>query len=268
MPRAVVLLLVLACAAPGAAQELPAPAGLPAAPPAPVFAGDLPTVGAYLRGLPDDLAAAGSSLASVRTLPWALGGAAATAFAATVDDGVRDWFRSHHPLEGASGAGDVLGQGYTHAGVALGLFTFGRLARSRRETEAGAAAAEALIVNSLVTVGLKTATRRARPGDGARNAFPSGHASSTAALGASLAAVYDWRPGIAVPLGLLTVFVGASRLEDDVHWGSDVVAGIALGGLIGAAVGNSRRQRPPRNWAVLPSIPAAGGGGLLVAFPF
>lgn len=44
---------------------------------------------------------------------------------------------------------------------------------------------------------------------------------------------YGWKAG--VPAFLLAAGVGASRLSDDVHWASDVVAGATLGIWMGYA---------------------------------
>jgi len=269
-----VLALLLLSAVPCAAQ-LPGVASPAAAPVLPVpgqkdgaAGAGVPSVGDYLRGVPGDFAAAGSTLASKRTFPWVLAGAAATALAFGADDEVRAWFGDHDPLGGTQRIGNTLGLGDVHAGVALGLFGVGQIAGSRREADAGMAVAEAILVNSLLTTAIKQTTRRARPDDGARNAFPSGHTSSTAALASSLSAMYDWHPGVAVPLGLLTAFVAASRLESDVHWFSDVVAGAALGGTVGSTVGRAWRHGTARGWAVLPFLPEPGAGGLLLVGRF
>lgn len=273
----VALVLAVPCAAaddaaaPASSVLAPAdaPAAIPPAPaPLPADVTAVPSLGTYLRGVPADLKASGAAFASGRIFPWALAGTAATALAFTVDDEVREWFLENDPLGGQSDIGDVLGQGYTHALVAGSYLAYGHLGGKRREADIGMAVSEALVVNSLLTVTLKQVVGRERPDDGADNSFPSGHASSTAALSASLSAMYDWRPAVAVPLGALTLFVAASRLEDDVHWFSDVVAGMALGGVVGASVGEAWRHGKAREWAVLPWTPGAGGAGLVVVRAF
>jgi membrane-associated phospholipid phosphatase len=239
----------------------------PAAPPCAERGAPLPSLGDCLAGIPADLVSGTKAIASPRVLPWAFAGAAATGAAFAFDDRVRAWFLGHDALGGASHAGYVLGLGTTHAAVAAGLLVAGGATGSRREVDAGVTVAEALVVNELVTDALKAIVHRERPGNGAHDSFPSGHASGTAALSASLAAVYGWPPGLTVPLGILTAFVGASRLADDAHWFSDVVGGVAIGGVIGAAFGNDSRDRRASSWTVLP-FPSGGGGGLLLARAF
>jgi len=91
---------------------------------------------------------------------------------------------------------------------------------------------------------LKRATHRPRPGwkrfrrNGWRS-FPSSHVAGPVAL---LTALWVGSPpraraAIAVALGGVLLAVGVERLRDGAHWPSDVVAGGALGVLVGGALG-------------------------------
>jgi membrane-associated phospholipid phosphatase len=73
--------------------------------------------------------------------------------------------------------------------------------------------------------------------------FPSGHASSTATLAASISEMYDWDLKLAVPLYVTTVLVSASRIQADQHHLSDVVAGMTLGTLVGTSFAKSRKEK-------------------------
>ncbi|MDX6520102.1 MAG: hypothetical protein QOJ31_1564 [Gaiellales bacterium] len=96
------------------------------------------------------------------------------------------------------------------------------------------------IGDSLVTNVVKAAVDRARPTLDPAAAhlgpsFPSGHSSSAAAMFAALALLAGRRRSsparaalVAVAVGL-TVAVACSRVLLDLHWVSDVVAGVALG---------------------------------------
>lgn len=100
----------------------------------------------------------------------------------------------------------------------------------------------AMIGSALLTPAFKTAFHVARPSalySGAEAySFPSGHATSAAALYltlawmASYALARRWRP-LAWLLAALAILVTAiSRVYVGAHWPSDVVAGVALGGAL------------------------------------
>lgn len=75
------------------------------------------------------------------------------------------------------------------------------------------------------------ATRRYVPSD--RYSFPSGHSLNAFAIGSVLALSF---PPLAAPLLLVAASVAASRVVLGRHFLSDVLAGSALGALIGGSV--------------------------------
>ncbi|MEY2966959.1 MAG: hypothetical protein RLY50_1009 [Actinomycetota bacterium] len=101
-------------------------------------------------------------------------------------------------------------------------------------------------VTALLTSGLKDAFGRARPAGaealGAVSAaFPSGHASNTAAFTLATAlvvsVVWPMRQRQALTAAVVVSFVmGWTRLALGVHWVSDVLAGWALGAAVAVAV--------------------------------
>ena len=100
----------------------------------------------------------------------------------------------------------------------------------------------ALLLNNLVTGKLKDEFQRRRPdeanhntyfegGEGGRHyaSFPSAHTSTAFTFATSLATVYHdhkWVPPVAYSMATL---VGLSRIHDNKHWTTDVLAGAAVG---------------------------------------
>jgi membrane-associated phospholipid phosphatase len=114
---------------------------------------------------------------------------------------------------------------------------------------------ETLAVNLLATEALKFAIARERPmviylgkedpkvaehPDDWYVSFPSGHASTSFASVAALAAIADLRGHDAVPIWLVGLPVAAGisylRVAGMHHWTTDVLAGATLGTLVGATV--------------------------------
>lgn len=104
----------------------------------------------------------------------------------------------------------------------------------------------------IVTTGLKYATGRYRPNQSPDDhgrfkpfsghvSFPSGHATTAFALAAGLSTetAAAWVPFVAYPAATLTAW---SRLHDDQHWLSDVVAGAFIGHWVGRKVVQLQRD--------------------------
>lgn len=91
--------------------------------------------------------------------------------------------------------------------------------------------------------------------------FPSGHALGSAALWGSLAVVAAARLGRAIALAVavtVPVLIAVTRVLLGVHYPSDVVAGLAIGWLVAAALAPLSRStgpidRPDRPLALRPS---------------
>jgi membrane-associated phospholipid phosphatase len=174
-----------------------------------------------------------------------------------------DWFRERAAASGGTaarrlaravrplGAPEVLGPA-----LLLG-YLGGRALDRPGLTAATVRMGAAVVIASAAAEGLKIAVGRVRPIDIAgetdhfkpfsgHDSFPSGHATlafaSATALDRETGA--GWVPWVAYPLAGL---VGWSRVRDDLHWTSDVVAGAALGYWVARKTEDAFRVRAERS---------------------
>jgi membrane-associated phospholipid phosphatase len=156
-------------------------------------------------------------------------GAAAASFA---DDEVRDSINSSgsgwgRKLETAGGP--MWGSLFT-----AGMFAAGRLSDRPRFRAMTYDMVGAVVVTFSYAQVIKVAVGRERPNGENNQSFPSGHASNAFTLAAVAERHYGWKVG--VPAYLLAGVVGASRIQQDKHYVSDVVAGATLGYIVGRTV--------------------------------
>lgn len=204
----------------------------------------VPSVGTYLRGIPRDMLEGTKGIIARDNLAIGLIGAGLTGLSFPLDHGVKGYFQDRRPLNGAADVGNWLGQWTLHVGIGAGLFGAGELFGDKKIADTGMAAVEALIVSGIITEGLKYTIGRTRPnGSGDEMSFPSGHVSSTATLAATISEMYDWDLRLAIPLYLTTAFVGASRIQSNMHYLSDVVAGMTVGTIVGKSFAKSFKDR-------------------------
>ena len=184
-------------------------------------------------------------------VPLLVGGAAAVG-ASALDEDVRK-------SVGQRGWSDTLetagGPIYSTVLVA-GMFTAGRFATGTRFRAMTYDMLDAAIVNATYTQALKLATGRERPNGEDNRSFPSGHTSNAFALAAVAERHYGWKVG--VPAYAFAGLMGASRLHQDKHYLSDVVAGAAIGYIVGRTVVrvNSRPLEPGHHvvWNLTPIL--------------
>ncbi len=77
------------------------------------------------------------------------------------------------------------------------------------------------------------------PGSGVGSSFPSGH--TTAAFAAATVFAYEYKDQIVIPVIAYSVagLVGVSRITENAHWTTDMLAGFALGYICGKQVVNN-----------------------------
>lgn len=203
----------------------------------------VPSVGYYVKEFIPDLWGGTKRIFSRDNAPLVLIGIGLTGLAFTVDHQVQEYFLEKKPMEHPANIGDKVGRGYFPVVVGMALLGAGEWSDDKKMADTGIVTLEALLVTVIATESLKYATNRNRP-DGRDNmSFPSGHASSTASLAASVSEMYDWDLRIAVPLYMVTAFVGASRIQSNDHHLSDVIAGITLGTLVGSSFAKYQKEK-------------------------
>lgn len=137
--------------------------------------------------------------------------------------------------------GATMGQAvYPVAASALCL-TLGRLDRSGKLERFGSNLLRAQAINGIVTLSMKGAINRTRP-NGRPYSYPSGHTSVSFTTAAVIE--HDFGPKAGVPAFLGAAYVALSRLQENKHYLSDVIAGGILGSYIGFKVSGRSGRLP------------------------
>ena len=165
------------------------------------------------------------------------------------------------------------------------MYAIGRWGGNERLADLGLHGTEAIIAATLVTGSIKVTAGRQRPfvnvetpdsfqlfrgvGDDSYRSFPSGHSSTAfAAAAAVVTETRKWWPNaqwaIAPTMYGGAALVGVSRMYNNKHWASDVMAGAAIGTFAGRKVVRYHHTHPGNKldeWLLTASIsPAADGG--------
>jgi membrane-associated phospholipid phosphatase len=152
--------------------------------------------------------------------------------------------------------------------VAASLYVIGRRGGNAHVEDIGLHAAESILLADLVTGAIKVVAGRARPEVDVNNprdfqlfrgwkgsafqSFPSGHTTSAFAFAATMSSeLARWQPGTRWTAGPIfytgAALVGASRMYNNKHWASDVLAGAAIGTFVGTKVVRFQHSHPG-NW--------------------
>ena len=183
--------------------------------------------------------------------------AGATILLTTADEPARDIARQVQSpfLTGLSRYGlEPFGETYTFVFVG-GMIAAGEISGRDRTRSTGYLAAESLLLSGLVARIPKLLLGRQRPdawppaspydfkGPLKGSSFPSGHTTAVFSVASVVAYQYRntrWVPPVAYSIAGLT---GISRIYDDRHWLSDVVAGALLGTVTGIFLCKNREDR-------------------------
>jgi hypothetical protein len=186
-------------------------------------------------------------------------GVAATGIGSRFDSNARESLIGQAP--GLSRTASSAGGFGVMAPATLGLFIAGRFSGDTHFRAFSYDASHAVLLSSLYTSVLKTAAHRERPDGSDRLSFPSGHTSSAFALASVAQAHYGWKLG--VPSYLAASAIGFSRISNDRHHLSDVLAGATLGVISGRTVARLNGQPKPgrqRAFSIAPATDPSGSG--------
>ena len=136
--------------------------------------------------------------------------------------------------------GNTYGSGLVIGGGALGLLAIGALGDSAPVRDFGADLGRSFVYSAMVSGAIKHTVDRPRPSGGSHS-FPSGHTTSAFSTVPVIWRHLGWEAGAAA--GLLASTTALGRMEDNLHYVSDVIAGAAIGYVVGAAVSSQRARR-------------------------
>lgn len=149
--------------------------------------------------------------------------------------------------------------------TAAGLYVVGRADHQPRIQAAGLHSVESILISDVVVGGIKVLAGRQRPYVDVKNpydfqlgrgfkgndfqSFPSGHASNAFAFASTVTRESQfWWPHSGFYVGSVlyggATLMGISRIYNNAHWASDVVAGAALGTVIGLKVEKYTHSHP------------------------
>jgi membrane-associated phospholipid phosphatase len=211
-----------------------------------------------LSALPKNLGRSFVGVFSKESLVPLLIGAGATATSSFMDASTQRFATAQSPTFGKIGG--QAGGFPVMASVTVGLFAAGRFTGPGAFRSATYDMAQAVIVDGVYTTIAKHAVGRTRPDGSNTLSFPSGHTSSAFAM-ATVANVH-FGPKVGIPAYLAASFIGASRIQSNKHHLSDVVAGAALGYIVGKTVvrENGEAVRGQKQIMLVPATDARGTG--------
>lgn len=146
-------------------------------------------------------------------------------------------------------SGEVFGQAIYPIGGSIALLAISGVTHAEPLRCLGSDLLRAQIITGVLTWGLKSGINRERPGGGPFS-YPSGHTSSAFATAGVIYGKCGAQYGI--PALAMASYVGLSRLEENKHYFTDVLAGGILGGYIGYKV--AHRDRTEHALSVFPVI--------------
>lgn len=211
---------------------------------------------------------------------WLGGAIAATGLSvALLDHGTREWVEDHEDaaINDFSLFVSHLGEAPFILGLSTVLYGSGEAFKDDGLRKTGLLSLESFCISGIIVNGIKYMLARARPlsAEGhisihwfsfknSQHSFPSGHSASAFAVAAVIAGQSDHFLVEAASYGVASL-VALSRVNNDEHWFSDVVAGSIIGYFIGKKV-LSLNAPAGKNRPSLGFGPAPGGFSLSLRF--
>jgi len=170
------------------------------------------------------------------------------------DQSVADFFQTHKNNTQNYISRNVLEHfGAEHSFIVIsGILSYGILAKEKKYVSTALLALESFALASLVTRIPKTLVGRERPDNWEGNgpftflgpfhgvSFPSGHTTASFAVASVIATQFRESKWIPVTAYTVAGLAGISRIYDNKHWLTDVVAGATIGTLVGNLVSHRR----------------------------
>jgi membrane-associated phospholipid phosphatase len=175
-----------------------------------------------------------------RNSAYWLAGGAALAYGIHREDGVINRrLLGNDTVDTLFRPGKIVGNGGTVTAASFATYVAGRAMHKPRLQHLGMDEIEGAILAQAISEAAKVTIRRDRPihpdGKQAKGySMPSGHATLTFTAATILQQHLGYKAGI--PTYLVASYVAMSRLHDNNHFASDVVAGAATGIIIGRSV--------------------------------
>jgi len=179
------------------------------------------------------------------------------------DDKIQDFFQNNRTksLDNISKyAFKHWGDG-TYSMSAIGLlYIYGTLSKNNQHKEAALLGTKAFVTSAVFTYLIKYSFHRHRPDDdkfpnpyiwegpclkSSYTSFISGHTTSIFSVASVIASEYKDKKAIPVIAYSIAGLTAISRIYDNKHWATDVIAGAALGYAIGKLIYNNRIQIYP-----------------------
>ena len=160
--------------------------------------------------------------------------------------------------------GDIAGAKWVTVPTLAGFLLISRTTDKRRLRSFAYSLTQGYAVSQVLIGGIKAAVSSERPNGQGKASFPSGHTAGAFTFATILSHHYGEKLGI--PAYEAAVYMGYARMDDRAHRLTDVVAGAALGYVVGRTV--SRRSGFDRNrrldWGA--TVPPGGGAALTLNF--